>query len=333
MRKVNSETGVIDITIRQTIIITALIALAAQSSLAMGLISVVDSATVTARTITVGDIASISGITDQQKEKIASLSFDTAPPPDRTKTLNARQIKGRLYNAGVKVDNFKLDIPDQISIHREATIVKGEDIMAAARQYLRRNMIWNVDSVEIAVKRVPRDITLEYGEVNFDFVMDTDPKKYGVQNFRVLIKQNGETVRIISLATYFRIMANVVVAAVDMEAGHVIGENDLTYSKKDLGTLRPGAYDKAEPLIGKRVFRLIGKGELITHTNVEEVPDINTGDMVNLVIRGPSFEISAQGKALHKGYIGDTIKVLNIQSRKVLHGLVVDSSTVAIIGP
>lgn len=307
--------------------------LAAHTALAMGSIDVADSATVTQRTVTVGDIASVSGVSDSLKTEIEQLRFGMAPPPDRTRTLNARQVKGRLYNAGVEIDTFELDIPEQVSIHREATIVKGEDIMVAAQEYLSENMIWNPDSVEIVPKRMPQDITLEYGDVDFEFVMDSNPKKYGVHNFRVHVNQNGETARVISLTTYFKVMAEVVVAAADMDAGHVISEQDLTYMKTDLSTLRPGAYEKIEPLVGKRVFRMMREGDLITRTSVEEIPDINAGEMVTLIIESTGFQVSAQGKALHKGYIGDTIKVLNTQSRKVLHGLVIDSGTVEVISP
>jgi flagella basal body P-ring formation protein FlgA len=54
--------------------------------------------------------------------------------------------------------------------------------------------------------------------------------------------------------------------------------------------------------------------------------------LVKIVLRGNGFEVASKGKVLEKGFIGETVRVLNQGSRKVLDAVVVDSQTVEVMG-
>jgi len=62
-------------------------------------------------------------------------------------------------------------------------------------------------------------------------------------------------------------------------------------------------------------------------------PDIAANTIINLVISGEGFVISARGKALEEGFKGDLIRVITLANRKVLEGVIRDSNTVEIVSP
>ena len=72
-----------------------------------------------------------------------------------------------------------------------------------------------------------------------------------MQSLRVKVYLDEDLKRIITLASYLRVMAGVAAAAHDIEAAHVLCEEDIEYQLMDLVKLRPGAYGSAEELIGK----------------------------------------------------------------------------------
>lgn len=319
--------------IAQLALALAAVAIFAAPSTAAGRISVRAQAEVTSSKVLVGDIATVSGVPDAERDRIASLNFGNAPSPNNDVRYNAAQVKGRLYNAGIAVENYELDIPEQVTIHRKATIVRGSDLIAAGTEFLKKNLTWRPENLVILAKSVPEDIVLPYGDMKMEFEMDNRKLRYGVQSFRVKIFLNGDMKRVLTLSNYLTVMAEVVVAARDIAAGHVLVDEDLEYRKMDLTSLKPGAYDSKEALIGRQIVRPLRRGDVPTHSTISDIPDIASGAEVTIIIRGKGFDISARGKTLEKGYVGETIRVLNKSSRKILDATVVDSETVEIAAP
>jgi len=300
---------------------------------AEGLIVVRDWADVENSVVLVSDIAEVSGVSDSEKSRMLALKFCMSPAPDREIDYKASQVKGRLYNAGIDVEKVELVIPDRVTIHRKATTVTGDDIITQAVEYIKTRVPWAGDTLVVEAKASPQDIVLPYGNVEIVFKMDNRPRRYGVQSILAEIKLDGATRRVISLTSYLRVMADVVHSSRDVPSGAILGEDDLEMSKVDLVMLRPGAYSTKSELIGKQVIRALSRGDLITHSTVADIPDIKAGDVVSIVVQGNGYQLSATGKALEKGYEGESIRVLNVNSKKILDAIVVDSGTVEVVRP
>jgi flagellar basal body P-ring formation protein FlgA len=311
--------------------VLAVVAVFCSPALAAGSITVKSRADVAGSNILVGELAVISGVSESEKDRISKLTLGLAPPPNADYKFNAAQVKGRLYKAGLDVNGYQLNIPDKVIVHRKATIVTGKQLVEAGIEFLKENM-QDEQNLTFEAKNAPLTIVLPYGEVKYEFTMESRPKRYGVQNFIGKVYMNGELKRTVTLTSYVRVMADVVAAAKDMEVGHVLLDEDLTVQKMDLVKLRPGAYGSIDAAIGKKTIRALRSGDILTHSVVEDVADIISGDTVTLVFSGGGFDITAQGKALEKGYKGDSIRVVIDSSRKVVDGIVIDSKTVEVTG-
>ncbi len=300
---------------------------------AAGTINVKPHADVAASLTTVGDIADLTGFTPAEKSRIASLRFMLSPQPCADLKMNAAQVKGRLYNAGIDTTTVQLKIPSLFTLRRTCTIVSGKQLVEGGAEFLRLNPREAGGEFDVEVKSYPADITLPSGNLEIKYELENSNKKSaGAQGFKARVLLNGELKRVLSLTSYLRVLTTVASAARDIENGSIIVEDDIDLTKVELSTVRPGAITSIESLIGKQAVRSIRRGDIFTHSSVADIADINPGEEVSIIVRGEGFEISAKGKALEKGYKGEKIKVLMENSRKVLTGTVLETGKVEIAG-
>jgi len=83
-------------------------------------------------------------------------------------------------------------------------------------------------------------------------------------------------------------------------------------------------------VLGKRLLRNISAGTPLKKEILGSPLLVSRGSLITLSIEGRNIRIHAQGKALEKGGKGETIKVLNIDSKKRLEGIIVDVNSVRI---
>lgn len=124
------------------------------------------------------------------------------------------------------------------------------------------------------------------------------------------------------VSPYVEIADRVVVTRHPLARGHVLTEEDLTYSARDRAASPPDAARELASLIGLRTKRGISGDQVVRNGDFEAVPIVERGDRVTLVlIQGPLL-IQAAGLARETGASGDWIRVVNLDSRRELTGRV-----------
>jgi len=83
-------------------------------------------------------------------------------------------------------------------------------------------------------------------------------------------------------------------------------------------------------LEGCRAKHNLIAGRLVSMSRIEKMPVVEKGATVAIVGRSGRLEIRARGIALQNGNIGQTIKIRNIDSRKIVAARVAGSGTVEI---
>lgn len=304
----------------------------ASAAHAKGRITVREKAEVSGTVILLGDVASFSGVTANEGKSLADLHIGTAPPPAREITLNRAQVKSRLYNAGIELSHYDLEIPDKVVIRSHAKVVTGKEIMDAAVEYLNGNLPGTVKNFTVSVKSYPEDVVLPTGgKVELRPVLDVRPERVGVYGFRVEVVQDGEVKRVVGVENRLELGMEVLVTTHEINAGDTFGEGDLKIEQRKISDLRSGALFSSDQVIGKRARRRLLAGDVIMANAVEVVPDINIGDEVQLVAIVGGVEVHTNGKAMEKGLRGDTIRVLNLGAKKIINGVIIDSKTVQVL--
>ena len=76
--------------------------------------------------------------------------------------------------------------------------------------------------------------------------------------------------------------------------------------------------------------RPLKAGQILRQSDVAVSPVIHKNDLIRLVVKTAQMTLSVQGKALQDAALGQTVRVLNVNSNRQLSGTVIDAGTVAI---
>jgi flagella basal body P-ring formation protein FlgA len=85
-----------------------------------------------------------------------------------------------------------------------------------------------------------------------------------------------------------------------------------------------------EVVLGKRTRRAIGAKTVLRTNLIESPPLVKRGDVVVIIAESSGFIITTLGQVKKKGRLGESIPVMNYDSKKILYARVLDSSTVKV---
>ena len=92
---------------------------------------------------------------------------------------------------------------------------------------------------------------------------------------------------------------------------------------EDNASLEPGGdYEDATSLLGREVKRTVYQGQPIKPENTRSRRLVRRNQVVSVVYVSGPLEITMTGRALGEAGVGDTVEVMNADSRKVITGTV-----------
>lgn len=125
----------------------------------------------------------------------------------------------------------------------------------------------------------------------------------------------------------------IVVPAHDIARGDTISENDLTYTTVDGAALMSGVPTKIDEVKGMQARRMLSSGQPFRGDDVRKPIVITKGETVTMQFIVPGVELTAMGRAMSEGGIGDTVTIQNPASYRMISGIVTAPGTVRATGP
>jgi flagellar basal body P-ring formation protein FlgA len=122
----------------------------------------------------------------------------------------------------------------------------------------------------------------------------------------------------------------VLVAARALPRGTVLGTADLVMEERSLEEGPSGYITDPQVALGKRTTRPLLLGLPVTSPMLEQIRVVARGKRVSLVIESPYLSVRTAGTALEDGAPGDRIRVQNIESKKIVEGVVGDDGVVRV---
>jgi len=116
----------------------------------------------------------------------------------------------------------------------------------------------------------------------------------------------------------------IAIAATPLSKNHIIQANDVRLVKKEINALSEGYFQSAHALIGLTTVTEIPAGTVIKPHRVKIPTLIKRGDPVKIIIESSGLLIEARGVAQGEGAKGETVKVKNSHSNKIIDAIVKD---------
>ncbi|MEE8435228.1 MAG: flagellar basal body P-ring formation chaperone FlgA, partial [bacterium] len=141
----------------------------------------------------------------------------------------------------------------------------------------------------------------------------------GKEVWRTLVRVKQEVTRTIAVAVR------------EIRRGQQIGPEDIRLKTQNISGKNPGHYfTRLRNVIGKKAKRPIGRGEWVQRNMVLAPSVVKEGGRVTIEYRTPLLHLRMPGVALVAGNTGDFIPVRNLQSGKIVYGVVKNRTTVRV---
>lgn len=118
------------------------------------------------------------------------------------------------------------------------------------------------------------------------------------------------------------VMQTVLIAKKTLPKGHVVTAADVTEEARDVSRLNGGYVSGIDALAGQKLKHQVMGGRIITPAMLAAEVLVRRGQSVTLVVRNDELNISMAGKALADGTLNQRIRVENLNSRRIVEGLV-----------
>jgi len=274
-------------------------------------------ASLRSETVITGDYIKLGDIFDGTKN--ADYVLGPAPAPGKDMILNARTLY-KIASA-LDVEWTPSDSAQQIILRRDAVVIPQENVTSALEEKLRDSGI--TEKFSVSYLAAPSDIYLPGGTeegleiTSFSF----DPQK---DNFSaVIVAPSAEDPKKrISVSGRIERLIPVPVLKNTLKSGDIIGAMDIDWIDLPQNRIANGTILNEKDIINMTPRRTAASGKPINANDLENPKMVDRGDSVTLIFQTGPMVLTAKGKALQAGAIGDTVRVSNSDSNKNLQGVI-----------
>ena len=137
---------------------------------------------------------------------------------------------------------------------------------------------------------------------------------------RGLLRLSGRAVATVEAVTVIR----------SIDRGAVLKASDLTVERRPRAEVGRDAVVGIERAVGLAARNVIRPGPPLRDAALTRPEVVQRGQMVTLVFEAPGLTLTLRGKATESGAEGDTVSVLNEQSKRTVQGVVVGPGHVVV---
>jgi flagella basal body P-ring formation protein FlgA len=263
----------------------------------------------------------------QEQLSDGDVAVAQAPKAGQTLTLDSRFLQqvARAYRLSWKPTKYQ-----KVTIGRMSQRVTAPMVRDAISTAVQERMGTSSDL----------DIALDGGDLELDLPTDVENSvsvsainfNPSSNRFAAVLVAPAEGPPVIQRNVFGTVyeMAQIPVPKRLISAGDVIAADDLEWQPVHLSRLSGNSLTDAEQLVGRMAKRPLKAGQILRQSDVAVSPVIHKNDLIRLVVKTGQMTLSVQGKALQDAAMGQSVRVMNVNSNRQLTGTVIDAGTVAI---
>ncbi len=250
----------------------------------------------------------------------------TAPAPGKSVTYDVNVLKKLAVNN--RLDWQPESLADRAVITRAATKISQDMIESAVLDKLKSEklngkieIMFDNKALEI---NLPADRAPKFTLNNFDF--DALNKRFRSE----LVAETGATPLVLPVTGRVVVKRDVPMLARRLERGMTIGESDIAWITVATDKLTNDVITDPSQLIGRELRHDLASGQPISARAIIPARLVTRGSLVTMKIQTPYMTVTAQGRALQDGAVGDVVRVTNTQSNRTVEGTVEGAGVIRI---
>lgn len=208
--------------------------------------------------------------------------------------------------------------------------VTVEELRLALQGLLERRYRGKVAEVEVTVVSPDEDITLPTGKLEMRIRPRGLQESFGRRMFEVVFFVNRKEARTLQVLAEVTLQADVLTVVRDVRPEETLEAEDIRVARV---ALPAGAHDYLadfDQAVGKRVIRPLRADSPVRASALAFPEIIKKGDQVTIEVKHGGLLIQANGTSKTGGAMGQSITVLNEDSKKEIRARIVGPGTVRV---
>lgn len=280
-------------------------------------------AVISGEIVRIGDLIENAGV-------VASVPIFRAPDLGYTGTVSADAVLEAVRDhALIGVDTAGLN---EIVVTRASRVIPEKDIEnLIARALSTRFDLGPAKDIVLKFAREMRNIYVDpgaHGEMRISHI-DYDVRS-GRFDAKVEIPVSAGRRNILRFAGRAIAMVEIIAVARGIERGTVLKEADIVIERRPRADVGQDLIAKREDAIGLATRASLQAGRPLRTADLTKPDLVQRNETVTLVYEVPGITLTVRGRAMDGGGQGDVIGVLNEQSKRTVHGVIVGPGRVAI---
>lgn len=297
----------------------------------VGHVALADTLRLRAEAIVEGEVVQLGQLIEGL-DKGAEIPVFRAPAPGTRGTIRADRVIAAARDMGVAgIEKIMLGGIDSVRIIRPGRVVSRHDMQnAIARAFGERGAKGDVEVV-LDDHLQPR---------LFDLARTEELRVVSLLNtasggrFEARITLSGDTIGDSWVVTGTMMETReITVLAADTDRGEAIQKRDLTTVKRRVGTLPQDLIASADDLVGMVPRRPLRAGDPIRISDLAKPILVEKNQIISVVYAAPGITLSMRGRAQSAGSKGETIRVQNLNSKRLVEGIVTGPAQITITSP
>lgn len=277
--------------------------------------------------IVLADIAVIKPAGDQANQ-LGQLVVAVAPPPGKSKELQTASVITSLRNRPEVADVDWQGSPS-ITVQRKTQTLSQKQLLDIITAYIDENSgLLPKAEIRFIPIHAPQEVTVPPGKLSWK-VTPSKPGILGSNGFTITLLADGKQAGTHVVRGKLEVMAEVVTAVTTLQKGDILTENTVVLQSQDIGNMDKPFMATSE-VIGKQIARTVSAGTALRAEHLVLPPVIKEGEMVKILARKGTMQLSASGLARTDGRLGEVIAVKNISSSKMIHARVAGPGIVTV---
>jgi flagella basal body P-ring formation protein FlgA len=281
---------------------------------------------------TLGEIAEMDSFDLEALKKLSQVRIGTSPLPGRSIRLSESLIRSRLAAARAN-PKLKLHVPRGARVVRAGQIVSGKEIaqivLAQAEKDAKPG---GKDELRQEIVRMPADVVLPKGRLGWLVkLIGNHLVSGGARIYSVQALVDGSVVWKSTVRVRQKIYREVVVAKRPIRRNHKINRADVQMVRKNISANRADPYlISFSQVVGRLTKRPVGKDESLHAGMLHKPADVPEGGRVTVVYQSGTLHLTVPGVAMVQGRAGQFIPVRNLETGRIVHGILQADETVRV---
>lgn len=282
--------------------------------------------------IELGEIAEISGASEEELNKLESIMVARALLPGYTRTVPAEQILLLIENEGFSSRSMEINMPDIIYVSTASKVLDKKELLEQAEDFLCNSLENSFDKILIKPRFCPPEIVLPDSDYRLEFEY-SGTNRLGNVSLLLTIIVDESIYKKVFLGFEVMVEKEVFIAKRPIFIGEKIIEDDFYLTTRKIAYFRGELIqDFNNRLVKDGIVNIQIPQDAVLTTYYLKLPIIvHSGDILQAEIISGPISVSTVVKARQSGKKGDFITVENYETGHRFKAQIINSHLVRLV--